>query len=62
MKIITIEEEAWKQLNSRINAIADYLKRLTTPATMICGSTITRYANTCTSAKRLCGVCVPKAK
>jgi hypothetical protein len=28
MKIITIEEEAWKQLNSRINAIADYLKRL----------------------------------
>ncbi|MGV6947150.1 helix-turn-helix domain-containing protein [Sphingobacterium kyonggiense] len=28
MKIITIEEEAWKQLNSRINAIADHLKRL----------------------------------
>lgn len=28
MKIITIEEEAWEQLNSRINAIADYLKRL----------------------------------
>ena len=28
MKIITIEEEAWKQLNSRINAIAEYLKRL----------------------------------
>lgn len=28
MKIITIEEEAWIQLNSRINAIADYLKRL----------------------------------
>ena len=28
MKIITIEEEAWQQLNSRINAIADYLKRL----------------------------------
>ena len=28
MKIITIEEEAWKQLNNRINAIADYLKRL----------------------------------
>jgi len=27
MKIITIEEEAWKQLNSRINAIFDYLKR-----------------------------------
>lgn len=27
MKIITIEEEAWKQLNNRINAIADYLKR-----------------------------------
>ncbi len=27
MKIITIEEEAWQQLNSRINAIADYLKR-----------------------------------
>ncbi len=26
MKIITIEEEAWQQLNSRINAIADYLK------------------------------------
>ena len=28
MKIITIEEEAWKQLNSRLYAIADYLKRL----------------------------------
>jgi len=28
MKIITIEEEAWKQLNSHINAISDYLKRL----------------------------------
>lgn len=28
MKIITIEEEAWQQLNNRINAIADYLKRL----------------------------------
>lgn len=28
MKIITIEEEAWKQLNSRIDAIAEYLKRL----------------------------------
>ena len=28
MKIITSEEEAWKQLNSRINAIAEYLKRL----------------------------------
>lgn len=27
MKIITIEEEVWQQLNSRINAIADYLKR-----------------------------------
>jgi len=27
MKIITIEEEAWQQLNSHINAIADYLKR-----------------------------------
>src|SRR5690606_38621222 len=27
MKIITIEEEAWKQLNNRINAIADYLKK-----------------------------------
>ena len=27
MKIITIEEEAWQQLNNRINAIADYLKR-----------------------------------
>lgn len=27
MKIITIEEEAWQQLNSRINAIADYLKK-----------------------------------
>lgn len=27
MKIITIKEEAWQQLNSRINAIADYLKR-----------------------------------
>ena len=28
MKIITIEEEAWKQLNSRIDVIAEYLKRL----------------------------------
>jgi len=28
MKIITIEEEAWQQLNARINAIRDYLKRL----------------------------------
>ncbi|MGS4347346.1 helix-turn-helix domain-containing protein [Myroides odoratus] len=28
MKIITIEEEAWIQLNNRINAIADYLKKL----------------------------------
>lgn len=28
MKIITIEEEAWKQLNSRINTIANYLKRM----------------------------------
>lgn len=28
MKIVTIEEEAWQQLNSRITAIADYLKRL----------------------------------
>lgn len=28
MKIITIEEEAWIQLNNRINAIASYLKRL----------------------------------
>ena len=27
MKIITIEEEAWQQLNSRINAIVDYLKK-----------------------------------
>lgn len=27
MKIITSEEEAWKQLNNRIDAIADYLKR-----------------------------------
>lgn len=27
MKTITIEEEAWQQLNSRINAIADHLKR-----------------------------------
>ena len=27
MKIITIEEDVWIQLNSRINAIADYLKR-----------------------------------
>ena len=27
MKIITIEEDAWIQLNSRINAIADYLKK-----------------------------------
>ncbi|HSH67659.1 MAG TPA: helix-turn-helix domain-containing protein [Bacteroidia bacterium] len=28
MKIITIEEEAWQQLNSRINAIADHVKKL----------------------------------
>lgn len=28
MKIISIEEEAWTQLNSRINAISDYLKKL----------------------------------
>jgi|GEM_PF-1896958 len=28
MKIITIEEEAWEQLNSRINAIAEYLKKI----------------------------------
>src|SRR5690554_6362212 len=28
MNIISIEEEAWQQLNSRINAIVDYLKRL----------------------------------
>ena len=28
MKIITIEEEAWQQLDNRINAIFDYLKRL----------------------------------
>ena len=28
MKIITIEEEVWIQLNSRISAIADYLQRL----------------------------------
>lgn len=28
MKIMTIEEEAWIQLNDRINAIADYLKKL----------------------------------
>lgn len=27
MKIITIEEEAWKQLCNRINAISDYLKK-----------------------------------
>ena len=27
MKIITIEEDVWIQLNSRINAIATYLKR-----------------------------------
>ena len=27
MKIITIEEDVWIQLNSRINAIADYLKK-----------------------------------
>ena len=27
MKIITIEEDAWIQLNSRINAIATYLKK-----------------------------------
>lgn len=28
MEIITIDEEAWKKLNDRINAIADYVKRL----------------------------------
>lgn len=28
MKIITIEEEAWKQLVNRINTIFDYLKKL----------------------------------
>lgn len=28
MKIITIEEEAWKLLNARITAISDHLKRL----------------------------------
>ncbi|ASE60699.1 DNA-binding protein [Chryseobacterium indologenes] len=28
MKIITIEEEAWQQLNNRINAIAEYLHKL----------------------------------
>ncbi|AKK71967.1 DNA-binding protein [Chryseobacterium gallinarum] len=28
MKIITIEEEAWKQLNSRINTISNHLKKL----------------------------------
>lgn len=28
MKIITIEEEAWKQLNNRINAISEYLEKL----------------------------------
>ena len=27
MKIITIEEEAWRQLNDRINAISDYVNR-----------------------------------
>jgi len=27
MKIITIEEDAWIQLNNRINAIANYLKK-----------------------------------
>jgi hypothetical protein len=27
MKIITIEEEAWRQLNNRINAISDYVNR-----------------------------------
>ncbi|WP_343556235.1 helix-turn-helix domain-containing protein [Sphingobacterium sp.] len=27
MKIITIEEEAWIQLNKRINSIAEYLKK-----------------------------------
>ncbi|TCN60607.1 DNA-binding protein [Flavobacterium circumlabens] len=27
MKIITIEEEAWQRLNSRINDIAEYLKK-----------------------------------
>src|SRR5690606_23668451 len=31
MKIITIEEEAWKQLNNRISSIADYLKSLNEP-------------------------------
>lgn len=28
MKIITIEEDAWKHLNERINAIGEFLKRL----------------------------------
>ena len=28
MKIITIEEKAWQQLNDRINTIADHLKKL----------------------------------
>ena len=28
MRIITIEEEAWKHLNNRINEIGDYLKKL----------------------------------
>lgn len=28
MKIITIEEEVWKELNDRITAIFDYMKRL----------------------------------
>lgn len=28
MKIITIEEEAWNQLNERINFISEYLKKL----------------------------------
>ncbi|MCT3918936.1 helix-turn-helix domain-containing protein [Elizabethkingia anophelis] len=31
MKIITIEEEAWQQLNNRINSISDYLKSLSEP-------------------------------
>lgn len=31
MKLITIEEEAWKELNARIKSISDYLKKLDNP-------------------------------
>lgn len=31
MKLITIEKEAWKRLNDRINNLADYLQHLESP-------------------------------